>query len=171
MPAVKAAFLSLLRFLNQTKILVLCACITAASFGCGTAVALEPAKRESLTLVTQTGPHKFDVEIAATRAQQSRGLMYRRSMNPAHGMLFAYNEPQYISMWMRNTYISLDMVFILPNGRIHRIETMTEPHSERIIESGSQISAVLELLAGTAARINLKAGDKVLHPHFKSTPK
>jgi hypothetical protein len=86
-------------------------------------------------------------------------------------MLFIYNDAQYVSMWMRNTYISLDMVFILPDGRVHRIETMTEPHSERIIESGDRISAALELLAGTAARIGLKAGDKVLHPHFKPAPK
>ncbi len=137
----------------------------------GSATAQEPVKRELLTLITKTGAHKFDVEIASTRTQQARGLMYRRSMEPAHGMLFIYKEAQNVSMWMRNTYLSLDMVFILPGGRIHRVETMTEPHSERIIESGDRISAVLELLAGTAARINLKAGDKVLHPHFKLAPK
>ena len=139
--------------------------------GCSIAVAQEPVKRESLTLVTSSGSHNFEVEIAATRMEQTRGLMYRRSMNPAHGMLFVYKDAQYVSMWMRNTYIPLDMVFILPDGRVHRIETMTEPHSERVIESGDRISAVLELLAGTAARINLKAGDKVLHPHFKQAPK
>lgn len=133
--------------------------------------AQEPAKRKPLTLVTETGVHKFDVEIASTRAEQSKGLMFRRSMNPAHGMLFVYSDAQFVSMWMRNTYISLDMVFILPDGRVHRVEQMTEPHSERIIESGDRISAVLELLAGTASRIKLKSGDKVQHPHFNQTPK
>lgn len=139
--------------------------------GCSIASAQETVKREPLTIVTATGEHGFDAEIAATRAEQSRGLMYRRSMDPAHGMLFTYDDAQYVSMWMRNTYISLDMVFILPDGRVHRVESMTEPHSERIIESGERIGAVLELLAGTAARINLKAGDKVQHPHFKPASK
>jgi hypothetical protein len=169
--AAEAAFLTFFRFLTLTRKSALCACMAVIMLGCSIALAQEPLKRESLTLITRTGSHKFDVEIAATSAEQAQGLMYRRSMNPAHGMLFIYNDAQYVSMWMRNTYISLDMVFILPDGRVHRIETMTEPHSERIIESGDRISAALELLAGTAARIGLKAGDKVLHPHFKPAPK
>jgi uncharacterized protein len=147
------------------------ACFALALLAGGNAFAQETVKREPLTLVTTTGEYKFDVEIAATRAEQARGLMYRRSMDPAQGMLFTYPEAQYVSMWMRNTYISLDMVFILPDGRVHRVERMTEPHSERIIESGERIGAVLELLAGTADRINLKPGDKVLHPLFKTAPK
>lgn len=148
-----------------------CAVLGLALLGCSTLSAQEPVKRDPLTLVTATGAHRFDVEIAATRAEQARGLMYRRSMDPAQGMLFIYDDAQDISMWMRNTYISLDMVFILPDGRVHRVESRTEPHSERIIKSGERIGAVLELVAGTAARINLKSGDTVQHPHFKSAPK
>lgn len=129
--------------------------------------AQETQKRDPLELITSTGKHKFEVEIASTRDQQSRGLMFRRSMEPHHGMLFIYKEVQYVSMWMRNTYISLDMVFILPNGKVHRIEASTEPLSERIIESGNRILAVLELIGGTAAKINLKPGDMVRHPVFK----
>ena len=126
---------------------------------------------EQVIVTTDRGDIAFATEIATNDETRARGLMFRRSMGEREAMLFHWPSPRVVSMWMRNTYISLDMVFILPGGHIHRIETMTEPHSERIIESGSQISAVLELLAGTAARINLKAGDKVLHPHFKSTPK
>jgi len=159
------------RFFISTRKLACFACLAVVMLAYGGAFAQEPAKRSSLTLVTETGAHKFDVEIAATRAEQAKGLMFRRAMKPAHGMLFVYDDAQYVSMWMRNTYISLDMVFILPNGRVHRVEQMTEPHSERIIESGDRISAVLELLAGTANRIKLKAGDKVLHPRFKQAPK
>lgn len=131
--------------------------------------AQETPKRAPLALVTSTGTHKFEVEIALTREQQARGLMFRRSMDPRHGMLFVYKEAQYVSMWMRNTYISLDMVFIRADGKVHRIEASTEPLSERIIESGNRISAVLELIAGTAAKINLKPGDRVRHALFNSS--
>lgn len=120
-------------------------------------------------LITSTGEHKFDVEIAVTRDQQSRGLMFRRSMDPRQGMLFIYNEPQYVSMWMRNTYIPLDMVFIRADGKVHRIEASTEPLSERIIESGDKILAVLELVGGTAAKLNLKPGDEVRQSRLKSS--
>ncbi len=130
--------------------------------------AQDTLKREPLVLVTSSGKHELNVEIAATRDQQSRGLMFRRSMDPRHGMLFIYDEDQYVSMWMRNTYISLDMVFILASGKVHRIEASTEPLSERIIESGNRVIAVLELIGGTAARLKLKPGDIVRHRIFKS---
>ena len=69
-------------------------------------------------------------------------------------------------MWMRNTYIPLDMVFIRPDGVIHRIEARTEPMSERIINSRGPVSAVLELAGGAAERLGIKAGDRVRHPLF-----
>ena len=141
--------------------------VGAILFGIRPAAAQEGTKREQLVITTSTGEHKFEIEIAATREEQARGLMFRRSMAPDKGMLFIYPETQYVSMWMRNTYISLDMVFILPSGIVHRIERRTEPHSERVIESGVLIGAVLELIAGTADRIKLKAGDKVRNPFFK----
>lgn len=81
-------------------------------------------------------------------------------------MLFVHKEPQFLSMWMRNTYIPLDMIFILPDGKVHRIEHSTEPFSERIIESGERVSAVLEIPGGVASKIGLKPGDMVLHPLF-----
>jgi uncharacterized membrane protein (UPF0127 family) len=68
---------------------------------------------------------------------------------------------------MRNTYISLDMVFIKADGVVHRIEAHTEPLSERIIPSQGAVTAVLELVAGSAQKLQLKPGDRVLHPMFK----
>lgn len=124
------------------------------------------ARTEKLTLVTSTGRHVFDVEIADTGDARATGLMFRRELAATRGMLFIYERAQPIHMWMRNTYISLDMVFITGAGLVHRIERNTEPFSERVIESGGNVLAVLEVAAGTADRLQLKPGDSVLHRSF-----
>jgi uncharacterized protein len=85
-------------------------------------------------------------------------------------MLFPFDAPHEIKMWMRNTYVSLDMVFIRADGVVHRIESRTEPLSERIISSNGPVTAVLELAAGAAGRLDLKAGDHVRHSHFRTAP-
>lgn len=121
---------------------------------------------ERLELVTGSGVHVLDVEIASTPEKQALGLMYRTSLPDTKGMLFPHKEPRELSMWMRNTYIPLDMVFIRADGTIHRIEARTEPLSERIISSNGPVSAVLEIAGGNAERLGLKAGDKVRHPAF-----
>jgi uncharacterized protein len=129
---------------------------------------LADMRRDKLTLVTSTGKHVFDVEIAETPEDKARGLMFRRSLADDAGMLFPYGPPpQEATMWMRNTYISLDMVFIRGDGIVHRIEHGTEPFSERVISSEGPVSAVLELKAGIANRIGLKPGDRVVHATFK----
>ncbi len=125
------------------------------------------SEREVVTLITQSGRHVISAEIADTPFKQSRGLMFRRSMPSDQGMLFLYDSSQKINMWMKNTFIPLDMVFIRSNGIVHRIETDTEPFSERIISSGGEVIAVLELNAGTSARLQLKAGDRIEHKYFK----
>lgn len=117
-------------------------------------------------VVTQSGNYEFQVEIADTNESRSRGLMFRRSLGPREGMLFFYDAPQHFSMWMRNTYISLDMIFIRADGTVHRIEERTEPFSERIIESGGRVLSVLEVNGGTSAAIGLKPGDRIEHPRF-----
>ena len=142
-------------------ILLVCPISTPAS-------AETEAEREPLVVTTSSGKHEFKVEVARTREQHSRGLMFRLSLGVRDGMLFVHEEPQFLSMWMRNTYIPLDMVFIRDNGKVHRIEASAEPLSERVIGSGEKVTAVLELAGGTAARIGLKPGDTVEHPHFKS---
>ena len=82
-------------------------------------------------------------------------------------MLFPYPVPQEVTMWMRNTYVPLDMIFIRADGVIHRIAERTEPFSERTIASQGPVTAVLELAGGAARRLGLKAGDRVIHPHFQ----
>lgn len=126
-------------------------------------------RRDTLTLKTTSGDKVLEIELAETPEQQMRGLMFRRSLPDNFGMLFPYAPPREITMWMKNTYVSLDMVFIKSDGRIHRIEYAATPHSEETISSGAVCAAVLELPAGAAQRYDLKAGDLVLHPLF--TPK
>lgn len=125
---------------------------------------------ERLDLVTSHGVIKLTVEVARTPEQQSKGLMFRTSLADDRGMLFPHDQPRELSMWMRNTYIALDMVFLTSDGTVHRIEERTEPLSERIISSQGDVAAVLELAGGAAERHGLKPGDKVLHPYF-ATPK
>ena len=118
----------------------------------------------SLEIVSANGAQKIIVEIADTPERQARGLMFRQSLAPSHGMLFLYPAPQEVTMWMRNTYISLDMVFINGKGRVHRIARETEPFSEELVHSGGRVTAVLEIGAGEAARLGIMAGDLVVHP-------
>ncbi|HRK18337.1 MAG TPA: DUF192 domain-containing protein [Hyphomicrobiaceae bacterium] len=124
--------------------------------------------RETVVLVTASGEIKIDTEIAGTSEEKALGLMFRTYLPDTQGMLFAYDKPLEITMWMRNTYIPLDMVFIKPDGTIHRIEARTEPLSEAIIASKGDVLAVLELAGGAAERFGLKPGDKVRHRFFKN---
>jgi uncharacterized protein len=123
-------------------------------------------RQETLTLEMASGRQVIDIEVAETLEEKSRGLMFRPKIPADTGMLFPYGTPQEITMWMKNTYASLDMVFIRADGTVHRIETNTEPMSERVIASEGPVVAVLELAAGAAARYGLKPGDKVLHKAF-----
>ncbi|HEV2557369.1 MAG TPA: DUF192 domain-containing protein [Microvirga sp.] len=123
---------------------------------------------EPLTIVTAGGQrHAFQVEVARNDQDRAQGLMYRRSMAPDRGMLFDFAKVEPVSMWMQNTYLSLDMLFIRADGTIARIAANTEPLSTRTIASGEPVLAVLELNAGTASRLGIKAGDRVEHPVFK----
>lgn len=133
------------------------------------AVLAAPASAQELqplTIVTDEGRHDFMVELAATPEQRSRGLMFRRSMPEDQGMLFDFERVQPVSMWMKNTYISLDMFFIDEDGTIVRIAERTEPLSERTIPSGRPVLSVLELNAGVADALGIEAGDRVEHPLF-----
>ena len=117
-----------------------------------------------LVFKTETGEHSFDIEVMTTNGERARGLMFRRSLPAKSGMLFVYDRPQAATMWMKNTYIPLDMVFIAAGGAVHRIEANTEPFSTALISSEGDIIAVLELNAGEAARIGLKRGDRAIYP-------
>ena len=116
---------------------------------------------------TASGKHTFRVELVRSREDMQKGLMFRRTLAEDRGMLFDFQTPQQISMWMKNTYLSLDMLFIRADGTIARIAADTEPLSTAIIASGEPVLAVLELNAGTAAKLGLRSGDRVEHPLFR----
>src|SRR5581483_5058852 len=124
-------------------------------------------RRETMKLVTRSATHTIDVEITETAQEKAQGLMFRTRLADSNGMLFFYDHPQEITMWMRNTYIPLDMVFIRADGVVHRIEARTEPLSEDIIASRGDVVACLELAGGAAERLGLKPGDRVEHRLFR----
>jgi uncharacterized membrane protein (UPF0127 family) len=118
-------------------------------------------------VVTLRGRFRFSVEMAVTPAQRQQGLQGRRRMPADAGMLFDFGGDQPVSMWMLNTVIPLDMVFLDRNGRVVKIVERTEPFSLETISSDGPVRGVLELNAGSAARIGLKPGSRVLHPMFE----
>jgi uncharacterized membrane protein (UPF0127 family) len=128
------------------------------------------AGRGTVVFETDTGPHSYTVEVATTNSERARGLMFRRTLPETSGMLFLYDPPQSIAMWMKNTYIPLDMVFISPGGKVHRIEANTEPFSTDVISSQGDVVGVLELNAGEADKIGLKPGDRVIYPGLGAKP-
>ena len=133
------------------------------------AVAASSARAASvqpLEIVTKNGVQVFSVEMATTEQEKETGLMYRKELPDGRGMLFDFSPEQQISMWMKNTYIPLDMIFIRADGRILRIAENTEPQSTRIIPSGGLAKGVLEVIAGTAKKYGIEPGDRVAHPLF-----
>jgi len=110
--------------------------------------------------------HTFQIEVAETPNQRAQGLQWRKRMAPDQGMLFDFKQTFPVTMWMKNTYLSLDMFFIAENGTIINIARDTKPQSLKHINSAGPARGVLEVLAGTAQRLGIKAGDKVIHPAF-----
>lgn len=118
--------------------------------------------RDALSIRSGDKTHTFSVELALNGRQHAQGLMFRRRMAPDAGMLFVYSREEPTAMWMKNTFIPLDMLFIARDGTVRRIAERTVPMSETIIPSGGPVVAVLELNAGTASRLGIKPGDKVV---------
>jgi uncharacterized protein len=110
--------------------------------------------------------HTFRVWVAEDDARRARGLMFVRALGEQEGMLFIYGEEQPVSMWMKNTYLSLDMLFVGADGRVERVVENTEPESLKTIESKAPVLAVVELKAGTAARLKIRPGARVIHEVF-----
>ncbi len=121
---------------------------------------------ERLQIVTASGTHEFSVEVMRSEPQRERGLMFRRFLPQDRGMLFDFGTERPVMMWMKNTYLPLDMIFISRAGKVSGLAENTEPLSEKIIPSGAPAYGVLEVNAGTAARIGLRIGDDVRHPLF-----
>jgi uncharacterized membrane protein (UPF0127 family) len=134
----------------------------------GTAAARQA---ESLSIRSQASEYPFQVEIAMSPETRRQGLMYRESLAPNHGMLFLFESERPVSFWMKNTLISLDLLFIQANGRIARIARNATPGSLALIGSGVPVLAVLEVNGGMAGRLGLEPGDLVVHPAFaRATP-
>lgn len=144
------------------------ACMLAVLLALGLARnARADAGLEKVEIDTATGPHVLQVEVMRSDEERERGLMFRRYMPKDRGMLFDFHVEQPIMMWMKNTYVALDMVFISTTGRVVGISRDAEPLSETIIPSGAPAVGVLEVNAGEAKAIGLKLGDTVHHPMFK----
>jgi uncharacterized membrane protein (UPF0127 family) len=119
-----------------------------------------------LTILTAAGPRHYNVELAQTPAQMEQGLMFRRELAPDAGMIFDFKQPTVATMWMRNTLIPLDMLFVDAKGRIVNIHERAVPRSDAIIAAAAPVRAVIELNGGTAARDGIKPGDRVIFPIF-----
>jgi len=114
-----------------------------------------------LTITTLGKTHAFRVEVARTPQEQAKGLMFRTEMGPDEGMIFPYDHPRELSFWMRNTVISLDLVFIDEQHRIINIAENATPYSEASITSAAPGVAVLELNGGRTRALGIVAGNKV----------
>lgn len=125
--------------------------------------------RARLTVETVDGRRAaFSVELAITDTQRMHGLMYRETMPADHGMLFDFGESRMVTMWMRNTVLPLDMLFIDEGGVVRRVREGAVPFSEELISSGGAVRYVLELNAGTARRLGIGEGSRA---HVESMEK
>jgi len=146
--------------------LAVCALLTACSRG-------EPQSGLStakIVIDTHGGPAKFNVEIAADEASREKGLMYRTTLPSDAGMLFEYPAPALVVFWMKNTPLSLDMIFIKQDGTISTIAPDTIPYSEDKIPSSEPVRAILEIDGGRAAALGIQPGDKVHGAIFGNVP-
>ncbi|MEM7636709.1 MAG: DUF192 domain-containing protein [Pseudomonadota bacterium] len=121
---------------------------------------------EQVVVTTDSGDIEFAAEIATSDETRARGLMFRRSMGEREAMLFHWPTPRVISMWMRNTYISLDMLFVAADGTVVHVQANTVPQSLDVLTAGREVSAVMEVVAGTAAQLGIKPGSKLKHRFF-----
>ena len=135
--------------------------ILLSALFCLPAMAQSQPPRDLPVQSVETGAHRFRVEVAATDAERAKGLMYRRELVPETGMLFDFGTAQSVTMWMKNTLLPLDMLFVAGDGRIVNIAERTVPGSLTPIPSDEPVRYVIELAGGTASRLRLKPGDRV----------
>ena len=121
-----------------------------------------------LTIQSGETAHGFQVEEAKTLEQQARGMMWRNAMGEDEGMIFEFDEPKVATIWMKNTAIPLDILFVRSNGEILKIEHMAQPYKLRSASSEAVVAAVIELKGGRALELGIRPGDTVDHPFFRS---
>jgi len=132
------------------------------------AVAMGKAPDDGVLVIeTKTGAHEFSVEVADTDDLRRRGLMYRQTMADDHGMIFILQQVRPVNFTMRNTYISLDMIFVSEDGTIESIIENTPTLQEGPFPSQGPVTAVVEVNAGTAKRLGIAPGDRIIHPRLK----
>lgn len=124
--------------------------------------------RSELLVETGSSQFRFEVEVADDASERAQGLMFRESLADNAGMLFLYPEPREVEFWMKNTPLSLDMVFVRADGTIARIAERTTPFSEEMIASGEDVSAVLEVKGGMMRQLGIAVGDRLRHPEYFS---
>ena len=124
--------------------------------------------KSELSIITSNGSkHNFLVEVAKTEEEKKIGLMFRKTLAKNAGMLFLYKREALRLMWMKNTFIPLDILFIDKKGVIKRVVKRTIPHSLATISSRQSVLAVLELRGGITSSLEIKKGDRIEHPAFK----
>jgi uncharacterized protein len=134
--------------------------------GAGLAQAAE-CRNDTVQLRGDWGQARFTVELADTPATRSRGLMFVESMPKSAGMLFVYDAPQRATFWMRNTLISLDMIFADETGTVRHVHHNAIPGDETTIDGGSGILTVLEINGGMARAMGINEGSQMRHPAFE----
>lgn len=122
--------------------------------------------RTRVEIETAAGRHAFAVELASTAEQLTQGLMFRRTLDAEAGMLFDFGRTQPVAMWMKNTVIPLDMLFIGADGHIIHVAEHAVPGSLEPLGPSQPVRAVLEVNAGTARRLGIRPGDRVRHALF-----
>jgi uncharacterized membrane protein (UPF0127 family) len=134
----------------------------------GVVGAQEVFERQELIIQSKDGKtHSFEVELALTSEQRAQGLMHRENMPADHGMLFDFGENRPVAMWMKNTPLPLDMLFIQRDGLISHIHERAVPFSEAIIDSRGPVSYVLEVNGGTADALGIRPGDRVINSRIQ----
>lgn len=149
------------------RLLLLLIALFALSGPVAVADSAGEVSRSTLEIVTSDGRRlPFSIELARDDTQRGMGLMFRQKLAADSGMLFDFQTDQEVSMWMKNTFIPLDMLFVRADGIIQRIAERTVPQSLEIIPSQGKVRAVLEVNGGTVARLHIHPGDRVSHAMF-----
>ena len=122
--------------------------------------------RSQLAIERQGGRDTLQIWLAQTSEEQQQGLMFIQQLPADYGMLFVLGAARPMSMWMKNTYVSLDMLFVDARGRITHIVERAKPLSEDIISSGGEVAGVLEIAGGEVQRRGIRVGDRLIHAVF-----
>ncbi len=138
----------------------------AASAQDSTPGALDFGAKETLLIKSEDGEHSFAVEVADTLELQARGMMFRNEVGANEGMIFEFETPKIATIWMKNTGIFLDILFVRENGRVLKIEHNAKPYSLRLSSSEAPVAAVIELRGGRARELGIEPGNIVVHEFF-----